>query len=85
MGAVFRARHRALGTIRALKVRHGTSEAGARRFAREIEHLARVRHPNVIAIHEGGVERGNAYFAMDLIEGQPLNELLQDGPLRWQA
>ena len=84
MGAVLRARHLELGTVRALKVRQGTSEAGARRFAREIEHLARVRHPNVVAIHEGGVERGCAYFAMDLVEGEPLDELLSEGGLPWR-
>jgi eukaryotic-like serine/threonine-protein kinase len=58
MGTVYRARHRELGVERALKVLLGgtwtPSQLG--RFEREIEILGRLRHPNIVAIHEAGTD-----------------------------
>jgi hypothetical protein len=87
MGTVFRARHVELGVVRALKVllaRRGASgEQAAARFARETEALAHVRHPNVVSIHESGVDPqdGSPWFAMDLVQGEPLEAVIARGPL----
>ncbi|MBX3466924.1 MAG: serine/threonine protein kinase [Planctomycetes bacterium] len=87
MGTVHRARHVELGAVRALKLlrpRAGADRAqAAARFAREVRALASVRHPNVVRLHEAGVrpEDGAPWFAMDLVEGEPLDRVLARGPL----
>jgi len=42
----------------------------------EIETLARVRHPNIVAIHDSGTVLGHPYLVMDFIAGQALDEYL---------
>ncbi len=82
MGMVFRARHRTLGVVRAVKVLSASNDAKRRaRFEREVTGLARVRHDNVVAIHEAGVEGATPWFAMDLVEGEPLDALMERGRL----
>jgi tetratricopeptide (TPR) repeat protein len=61
----------------AIKVLSGGRLAGSQgwaRFEREVEILARLRHPNIVAIHESGVLGASAYFVMDYIAGQSLDE-----------
>ncbi|MBU0554198.1 serine/threonine protein kinase [Myxococcota bacterium] len=56
------------------------SEAG--RFQREAALLMRIHSPHVVRIIDvGALSDGRAYFAMDLLEGQPLSALLTAGPL----
>ncbi|MBX3472427.1 MAG: serine/threonine protein kinase, partial [Planctomycetes bacterium] len=84
MGVVYRGRHAELGAERAVKVMlRGDAQAQAR-FEREVAHLARVRHPNVVSIHEAGLDQGRPFFAMELIDGEPLDVVLRRGrpPLR---
>jgi len=45
-----------------------------RRFHREAESVARLRHDNVIQIYEVGEVGQTHYFAMELVEGRPLSE-----------
>ncbi len=83
MGSVLRARHEVLGVIRAVKVLD-VGAAGPRagaRFAREVDHLARLRHANVVAIHDAGQVGRWSYYAMDLLEGEALDVLLERGPV----
>src|SRR5438552_12409224 len=51
------------------------------RFQREAETVARLRHPNIVAVHEFGEHSGQPFFSMDFVEGQSLAELISDGPL----
>jgi eukaryotic-like serine/threonine-protein kinase len=51
------------------------------RFIRETEILKKLRHPNIIGIHEVGQIDGQHYFAMDYVPGQSLAGLLRDGPI----
>ncbi len=44
------------------------------RFEREIQILAALQHPNIVAIHDSGSASGNDYFVMDYIEGSPLDD-----------
>jgi serine/threonine protein kinase len=82
MGSVYRAHHVELGVERAVKLLGLDGSLRLERFRREIEHLARVRHPNVIAIHEAGVLPTAAWYAMDLIEGRSLRDVLdEEGPI----
>ncbi len=73
-GVVYRAEHLDLGKPVALKVlRPYLTEAEQERFRREARTLASVRHPNVVPIHDFGVERGWSYLVMDLVSGKPLS------------
>jgi Tol biopolymer transport system component len=42
---------------------------------------AALNHPNILAIHDSGTERGIAYVVSELLEGETLRERLQLGPL----
>lgn len=77
MGVVYRATHRLTGQAVALKrVRAGraASESGEREgrrvvLAREFKTLASLRHPNIVSVLDYGFdERGEPFFAMELIE-----------------
>ncbi len=83
MGIVFRARHLRLGTRVAVKVmiagEHASPDA-IRRFQREASAVARLgKHPHIITVHHLGQEGSLAYYAMDLVEGEPLSMRLQRG------
>ncbi len=80
MGQVFRVHHERLEKDYALKVLLPSSAENPRlrhRFRHEARATARLRHPNIIAVHEVGEELGIHYFTMDLIEGLPLDKLLK--------
>ena len=85
MGEVFKARHRKLDRVAALKVisRHKlTHEATVRRFLREAESAARLSHPNIVAVHDAGAAGDRYYLAMECIDGIDLGRLLlENGPL----
>ncbi|MBK8270233.1 MAG: serine/threonine protein kinase [Planctomycetes bacterium] len=60
----------------AIKVLREGPFAGARdraRFEREVHLLARLRHPNIIAIHDSGFSADHYYFVMDYVDGAPLD------------
>ncbi len=82
MGAVYRARDEMLGRDVALKVLLlGHGRASVDRFRREILALASVSHPNVVSVHDAGVDGALPYLVLDLVEGQTLRERLRAGPL----
>ena len=83
-GVVYRARDARLDRDVALKLlRPGTRDPEAlARFQLEIEALARLRHPNVVAVHGAGEHEGRTWVAMELVEGEPLQaRLARQGPL----
>jgi hypothetical protein len=51
-----------------------SSEKALARFEREVELTARLQHPNIARIYESGQSNGTHYYAMELIEGVPLDE-----------
>jgi serine/threonine protein kinase len=55
-----------------------TAQSALRKFQREIEALARVRHPNIVHILRSFVENGTAYFVMEYVEGITLKQRLRD-------
>ncbi|MBU0637763.1 MAG: protein kinase [Planctomycetes bacterium] len=78
-GIVYRATQ--LGTKRrvALKVLlEGpfAGETARRRFEREVELAASLRHPSIVAILDSGISLGRYYFAMEYIEGLRLDRYL---------
>ena len=45
-------------------------------FRRESRLLARLKHPNIVAVHEAGQDDGRGYIAMDLVEGISMARVL---------
>jgi len=46
------------------------------RFLREARVAARLKHPNLITIHDFGEDQNRAYIAMEYVEGESLKDLL---------
>ncbi len=55
-----------------------SSEKARARFEREVELTARLEHPNIAGLYDSGLYRGVHYYAMELIEGVPLDEYAAD-------
>ena len=51
------------------------------RFRREAAALSRISHANIVRFLEWGEEGDLAFYAMDLVEGTPLDERIRSGPL----
>jgi eukaryotic-like serine/threonine-protein kinase len=47
------------------------------RFEQEAQILARLQHPNVISVFDAGVDDGERFIVMELVEGPTLRELLE--------
>ncbi len=80
MGAVWEAIDTRLDRHVALKVMLAGSEAtpeSVERFRREALHAARLRHPNIVPVHDVGHEDGRHYLVMDLVEGESLDAALR--------
>ena len=78
MGVVYAASDPELGRKVAIKMlRRG---APAERLRREAQALARLAHPNVIAVHDVGEHDGQVFIAMALVDGENLRQWLARGP-----
>jgi predicted Ser/Thr protein kinase len=84
MGAVYKARQPALDRVVALKILPSGVATGpgfAERFTREARALARLSHPNIVAVHEFGQADGLHYFVMEFVDGVNLRQLERAGRL----
>ncbi len=87
MGEVYRARHARLEREVAVKVlpEHLAGNAEARaRFEREARAVAALSHPNILAIHDFGVEEGVSFAVMELLEGETLGRRAAAARLPWR-
>ena len=81
MGVVYEAEQLSIGRRVALKVLPFAAmldKQQLNRFKNEARAAGTLDHPNIVAIHSVGSERGVHYYAMQLIEGQSLAELITD-------
>lgn len=79
MGVVYRAVQISLNRDVALKVLPSylrSSTTANVRFRREIEAAAKLHHTNIVSVYASGDEAGTLYYAMELIEGPPLSNVL---------
>ena len=79
MGVVYRARDERLERDVAVKLlpEDAVAEPTARaRLLREARTASSLNHPHVCTIHEVGEDGGRIFVAMELVEGQPLRELI---------
>ena len=84
MGAVYKARQPALDRFVALKVLPPAvaSDPGfAERFNREARALARLNHPNIVAVHDFGKAGALHYLLMEFVDGANLREVERAGEL----
>lgn len=84
MGEVYRAHDERLGRDVAIKVLPDSSfsdPAAHARLVREARTASKLNHPHICTIYEVGESNGQAYIAMELVEGQTLSAQLATGPL----
>ena len=84
MGIVYRARHKELNRIVALKtIRSGEFANGNEiaRFRREAQIAAQLVHPGIVPIYEIGERNNLIYYTMAFVEGCPLLELARSPTL----
>ena len=85
MATVYRARDVRLERSVAIKVLSpnlAADETLARRFAREARFLAAVNHPAIVNVYDVGEADGEAFFVMELVEGESLaDRIRREGPL----
>jgi serine/threonine protein kinase len=84
MGAVYKARQREIDRLVALKIlpSEAAGDPGfAERFTREARALARLNHPNIVALYHFGHVNGLHYFIMEYVDGLNLRQLEQAGRL----
>jgi len=77
MGIVYRARHRATHEVFALKTLRTRAPGVLAAFRREIQILAKLRHPNIARILDQGVTHGAPWFTMELVDGTSLRSRLR--------
>lgn len=80
MGVVYRARQVSLGREVALKLirpEHLYFDGARERFRREVEATARLQHPGIVPVYTVGEERGVPFFAMELVDGASLGDVLE--------
>jgi serine/threonine protein kinase len=89
MGVVFAAYDPELDRKVALKLLHpqvgaaAASTMGRARLVREAQAMARLSHPNVVAIYDVGTLDDRVWLAMEYVDGRTLGAWLKEQPRRW--
>ena len=85
MGSVYKARHKSMDRVVALKVlrrKGGASFESVKRFQREVLAAAKLIHPNIVTAFDAGEQNGIHYLVMEFVEGGDLKSLVdKNGPL----
>ena len=63
----------------AVKILHRSGDIDKQRFLEEISRLKEIRIPGMARIHAAGEQDGHLYYCMDFIEGQTIDEFIEDG------
>ncbi len=80
MGRVYLGQEEMDGRLAAIKILSAelAQESGfLQRFQREIEAISQLDHPNIVRFYEAGHENGMYFYAMEYVEGQNLEEVLE--------
>jgi Tol biopolymer transport system component len=84
MGEVYRATDSALRRDVALKILPAAlidDQERRRRFEQEARATAALHHPNIVTIHDFGTSDSTPYLVTELLEGEPLSDVLVRGPV----
>ena len=87
MGEVYRAHDERLDRDVAIKVIHESVAQDAdrlARFEREAKAVAKLDHPNILAIHDFGTEGGVTYAVTELLNGENLRQSIPESGVAWQ-
>ena len=87
MGVVYLARDPELDRQVALKLVQrdlADGDAGRLRLQREAQALAKLAHPNVVAVYDVGEHGGQVWISMEFVVGRTLGEWLEDERPRWR-
>jgi len=78
---VYKAHHLALDVPVAIKILHPEEKRShtpmAQRFLKEARVIARIKHPNIVAVMNAGEEQGYSFIVMQLVVGGSLADVLQ--------
>ena len=77
MGKVYKAQHRRMKRVVALKVMSSAAmqdEAAVKRFQREVEAAARLEHPNIVTAYDSGESGKVKYLVMQFVDGGDLSD-----------
>lgn len=80
MSVVYKARHKYMERVVAVKVLHKHLIADAmalQRFQQESQAASSLSHPNIVTVYDFGIEEGQAFFVMDCLEGPTLQDILE--------
>ena len=56
----------------------GLTKEAVKRFEREAQAAAKLHHTHIVPVYAIGQADGSHFYAMELVEGQPLSEVLRD-------
>jgi eukaryotic-like serine/threonine-protein kinase len=86
MGVVYAARDEELERDVAVKLLQPThdDEGSRQRLLQEARAMAKLSHPNVVAVHEVGEHEGQVFVAMELVRGETLRAWTQAQPRSWR-
>ena len=80
MGIVYQAHDPDIDRLVALKILHKhlvTNQSFVQRFFKEAKAIGRLSHPNIVIIHDMGQDHDTIYIAMEFLEGEPLDRVMQ--------
>jgi serine/threonine protein kinase len=84
MGQVFKAQHRRMKRVVAIKMLPGNvlkDAVAAARFQREVEAAAKLEHPNIVTAHDADEANGVHFLVMQYVNGQDLSVIVKkNGP-----
>lgn len=82
MGTVWRAKQISTGRDVALKVMNqravGPKGVAQSRFEREVTIAAHLEHPNIARVYESGIHKNRYFYAMELLQGEPLDQYVRN-------
>ena len=85
MGVVYKARHRRLDRVVAIKMLPAELNRNSRavaRFEREVRAAARLRHPNIVGADDANQAEGEHFLVMEFVDGSDLSAFVKKhGPL----
>ncbi|HSH21960.1 MAG TPA: protein kinase, partial [Candidatus Caenarcaniphilales bacterium] len=81
MATIYRGQDAQLGrevAVKVLRAEYGRDAAFVARFRQEAQAAASLNHPNVVNVHDFGMEAGDPYIVMELVEGGDLAQIIRE-------